>query len=111
VAMPAKIKGEVDEKRALMLLEKVGLGNRANFLAKVLSGGEKQRVAIARALMNDPDLIFADEPTGNLDSATSSVVQQLLLSLCCEMKKSLIVATHDENLALKCGRTIRLAIK
>ncbi|MDX8431620.1 MAG: ABC transporter ATP-binding protein [Candidatus Algichlamydia australiensis] len=111
VLLPGRIAGEPDEKRALMLLEKVGLEERANFLAKVLSGGEKQRVAIARALMNDPQIILADEPTGNLDSHTSSQVQDLLLTLCREMQKSLIVATHDEQLALKCDRTIRLAPK
>ncbi len=111
VLLPSKIAGEADEKRALMLLDKVGLSDRANFLAKVLSGGEKQRVAIARALMNDPQILFADEPTGNLDSHTSSQIQDLLISLCREMKKSLIVATHDEGLALKCDRVIQLEKK
>lgn len=108
VLLPSKIAGEADEKRALMLLDKVGLTERAHFQAKVLSGGEKQRVAIARALMNDPQILLADEPTGNLDSHTSSQIQDLLLTLCREMQKSLIVATHDEGLALKCDRTIRL---
>ena len=111
VLLPGKIAGNADEKRALMLLDKVGLLDRANFLAKVLSGGEKQRVAIARALMNDPQILFADEPTGNLDSHTSSQIQDLLISLCREMKKSLIVATHDEGLALKCDRIIHLEKK
>ena len=105
VLMPARIaKMPANKKRALALLEQVGLLERAHFRAHVLSGGEKQRVAIARALMNDPDILLADEPSGNLDTAQSSAIHQLLLSC----KKALVVVTHDENLANLCDRKYHL---
>lgn len=94
--------------RAHFLLERVGLTNRANFPAKLLSGGEKQRVAIARALMNDPEIILADEPSGNLDSATSDMIYQLLNSCVIEYGKTLIAVTHDHMLASLCDRTLIL---
>ncbi len=114
VLMPAKIgrkptqKGSEAYERALLLLDLVGLNKRAFFLTKLLSGGEKQRVAIARALMNNPDLILADEPSGNLDSTTSSLIHDLLLSTVKEMGKTLIVVTHDKELASSCDRTLLL---
>jgi len=114
ILMPAKIarlptgQGTPAYKRALALLEKVGLKKRASFAAKLLSGGEKQRAAIARALINDPDLILADEPTGNLDHAHSQEIHTLLLSLIKEGNKSLIVVTHDVEFASLCTRKLLL---
>jgi lipoprotein-releasing system ATP-binding protein len=114
VLMPAKIarqptnKGSPAYQRALFLLESVGLKDRAHFLAKLLSGGEKQRAAIARALCNDPDLILADEPSGNLDHAHSQDVHALLIRLAKEFNKSLIVVTHDKELSSLCDLTLQL---
>ncbi len=106
VLMPAKI-GRLDRKsRALELIERVGLKGREKQLAKHLSGGEKQRVAIARALCNDPDLIFADEPTGNLDEGCSKEIQDLLFQTA--WNKALVIVTHDTNLASACDKTLTL---
>lgn len=105
VLMPAKIaRNDVSPKSAafklgLSLLEQVNLGHRAHFNSKVLSGGEKQRVAIARALCNNPDIIFADEPSGNLDKETAQHIHHLLISFTKKQNKSLIIVTHDESLA------------
>lgn len=88
--------------RALSLLEKVGLSDRAGFDTKLLSGGEKQRVAIARALCNSPDIILADEPSGNLDRTNAAHIHKLLLDYVKEEGKSLIVVTHDPELANLC---------
>ncbi len=105
VLMPAKIGRKsiapksVAYKRALDLLDAVGLKDRAHFSTKLLSGGEKQRVSIARALCNDPAIILADEPSGNLDKETASVIHNLLIRFAKEHNKSLIVVTHDDNLA------------
>ncbi len=109
VLMPARI-GRItpSPEHALHLLDQVGLAPRAHFLAKQLSGGEKQRIAIARALCNDPDLILADEPTGNLDYATSQAVHELLLYTVRKLDKTLIVVTHDRELAALCDRTLIL---
>jgi lipoprotein-releasing system ATP-binding protein len=85
-----------------MLLEKVGLSDRAQFDTKLLSGGEKQRVAIARALCNAPDIILADEPSGNLDKTNAAHIHKLLLDYVKEEGKSLIVVTHDPELAGLC---------
>jgi lipoprotein-releasing system ATP-binding protein len=114
ILMPAKIarhpthKGSFAHQRALDLLEIVGLKERACFLAKLLSGGEKQRAAIARALCNDPDLILADEPSGNLDHAHSQEVHSLLISLAKDFNKSLIVVTHDRDFSSLCDQTLLL---
>jgi lipoprotein-releasing system ATP-binding protein len=114
VLMPARIArknttpGTPAHQRALELLHLVGLSERAHFLTKLLSGGEKQRAAIARALCNDPDLIIADEPSGNLDQTNSNEIHELLLRLVKEKGKSLIVATHDLELAKLCDRTFSL---
>ena len=111
VLMPAKIArksshpGSAAHQRALMLLELVGLQDRAHFPAKLLSGGEKQRAAIARALCNDPDLILADEPSGNLDSRQSQEIQSLLIRLTHEFNKALIVVTHDKDFSSLCNKT------
>ncbi len=94
--------------RAKKLLEFVGLVERANAPAKLLSGGEKQRASIARALFNDPDILLVDEPTGNLDPVNASLVQKLLLSSCKEQNKSLILVTHDEEFAALCDEVFLL---
>ncbi|REJ79276.1 MAG: ABC transporter ATP-binding protein [Acidobacteria bacterium] len=111
VVLPMRIRGasEKDLKpRALEALESVGLGDKSEKRAKDLSGGEKQRVCIARAIVGDPDVVFADEPTGNLDSKTSRTIEDLLLDLNRENGITVVIVTHDEDLARKCGRTIDL---
>lgn len=101
VLMPARIaRRPASRQKGLELLELVGLEERADFPAKFLSGGERQRAAIARALCNDPSLILADEPSGNLDRANAQKVGKILISL----KKSLILVTHDPDLASLCDR-------
>jgi predicted ABC-type transport system involved in lysophospholipase L1 biosynthesis ATPase subunit len=109
VTLPSMIRGRGARDRAAAWLEKTGLGDRLGHLPYELSGGEQQRVAIARALINDPRLIFADEPTGNLDNATGSEIMNLLLSLVAESGKSLIVVTHDTRLATLGDRRVTLA--
>jgi len=93
---------------ACSLLEHVGLADRLHFNTKLLSGGEKQRVAIARALCNNPDIILADEPSGNLDKDTSRHIHQLLLDLARHQGKTLIIVTHDPELAAMCQTHYRL---
>ena len=93
--------------RAKSLLAKVGMASHADKFPSALSGGEQQRVAIARALANDPDIVFADEPTGNLDSKTSDDIFELLKSLTDE-GKNVIMVTHNNELAERCGRTIQI---
>lgn len=94
----AKIPHEKQRKRAVQLLEEVGLTTRLNHRPKELSAGERQRVAIARALANNPSLILADEPTGELDSETGIKIIQLLLDFCRKRKTTVVVATHDEKI-------------
>jgi predicted ABC-type transport system involved in lysophospholipase L1 biosynthesis ATPase subunit len=89
-------------------LERVGLGNRLQHLPAELSGGEQQRVAIARALMNKPGIIFADEPTGNLDSKTGEAIMDLLFGIVREEKTALVVVTHDPALALRGDRRLEI---
>ncbi|NGX55391.1 MAG: Lipoprotein-releasing system ATP-binding protein LolD [Chlamydiae bacterium] len=114
ILMPALISGKPIHKgtpayqRALELLGKVDLEDRAEFSTKLLSGGEKQRVAIARALCNDPGIILADEPSGNLDHQTSKMIHDLLLHCCKDLSKALIVVTHDRELASLCDKTVQL---
>jgi predicted ABC-type transport system involved in lysophospholipase L1 biosynthesis ATPase subunit len=97
--LPGSIRRQQRPEIATQLLERVGLADRAHHLPSELSGGEQQRVAIARALANDPTIVFADEPTGNLDSGNGHAVMQLLLELVREKNKTLVVVTHDQNLA------------
>lgn len=105
VLMPARIaRLSPSRKRGLELLELVGLQDRADFPARLLSGGERQRAAIARALCNDPALILADEPSGNLDRANAKKIGDLLLSL----RKTLILVTHDPDLASLCHKRYTL---
>lgn len=105
ILMPARIaRRPIDKKKGMELLELVGLEERAHFPAKFLSGGERQRAAIARALCNDPSLILADEPTGNLDRANGKKIGEILISL----KKSLILVTHDPDLAALCDKKYTL---
>ena len=111
VALPMRIRGasEKDLKiDALESLRAVGLEDKAAKNAKDLSGGEKQRVCIARALVGKPQVIFADEPTGNLDSITGETVENLLLQLNKQKGITVIIVTHDEDLANKCERTIEI---
>lgn len=95
-------------KRASELLEAVGLDGRGHDLPSQLSGGEQQRVAIARALINEPGLLLADEPTGNIDSETSLEIMELLLNLRAQRGMTVIVATHDPLIAARCDRMVRL---
>lgn len=96
-------------ERAVALLERVGLGERLNHYPTQLSGGEQQRVALARAFVNDPQILFADEPTGNLDAETGRGVVDLLFELNREMGVTVVLVTHDPDLAARAGRIIRLA--
>jgi lipoprotein-releasing system ATP-binding protein len=106
VLMPSRIaRRPLDRKKGLELLALVGLEERADFPAKFLSGGERQRAAIARALCNNPSLILADEPTGNLDRANARKIGEILISL----NKALILVTHDPELAALCNKKYTLS--
>ena len=111
VMLPARLarvgRKEVND-RAVGLLGRVGLGERLTHRPQELSGGERQRVAIARALVLDPEIILADEPTGNLDHATGASVLQLLLELAHERSRTVLIVTHDPEVAAKCDRTVTL---
>lgn len=96
------------EKRARELLDRVGLGHRLRHRPSELSGGEQQRVALARALMNSPDVIMADEPTGNLDSVSGERVLECLFELGLESERTLILVTHNEKIAQRCRQQLRL---
>jgi predicted ABC-type transport system involved in lysophospholipase L1 biosynthesis ATPase subunit len=109
VLLPGMIGGRTKASAAEESLTVVGLKDRMQHLPAELSGGEQQRVAIARALTNDPEIIFADEPTGNLDSKTGEAVIDLLLDLSRERTKTLLLVTHDERLARRGDRTLRIA--
>jgi len=110
VMLPLELAGAKDARqRAELSLQQVGLSARATHLPKHLSGGEQQRVALARAFVTQPRILFADEPTGNLDAATGSQVIELMLELNRAQGTTLILVTHDEALAGRCGKQLRLA--
>ncbi|XHR30303.1 MAG: ABC transporter ATP-binding protein [Chthoniobacteraceae bacterium] len=108
VMLPSMISGRASREAAENALERVGLGGRCHHLPAELSGGEQQRVAIARALINDPTILFADEPTGNLDSKTGETIVDLLLALVRENQKTLLVVTHDARLAERGDRKVEI---
>jgi putative ABC transport system ATP-binding protein len=107
--LPLELAGRSDARpAAIEVLAKVGLGERVGHYPRQLSGGEQQRVAIARAFITRPDVLFADEPTGNLDSVTGERIMDLLFGLNEEAGATLVLVTHDRDLAARCGRVIRL---
>ncbi len=109
VMLPAELRGDAGaQAQALELLERVGLGNRATHYPRQLSGGEQQRVAIARAFASRPTVLFADEPTGNLDTRTGARIIDLLFQLNAEFDTTLVLVTHDDRLAGRCGRLVEL---
>ncbi|MBI4495826.1 MAG: ABC transporter ATP-binding protein [Deltaproteobacteria bacterium] len=105
---PVKMTGEERRRRAMELLEQMEMGHRMEHLPSALSGGEKQRVAIARALVNRPKVIFADEPTGNLDSATGDAIMDILTRLHAKEGVAILMVTHEVELAKKAERLIRM---
>ena len=109
VMVPLELRGADAGERALELLEQVGLGERAFHYPVQLSGGEQQRVAIARAFINEPGILFADEPTGNLDGGTAGRVRELLFDIQSARGASLVLVTHDEDLARRTDSILRLA--
>ena len=109
VSVPLELQGDKEATEvARTLLEKVGLGDRTHHYPSQLSGGEQQRVALARAFSNRPEILFADEPTGNLDEQTGERVVQLLFDLNQEAGTTLVIVTHDLNLAGRCNELMRL---
>ena len=109
VMVPLELRGEKNIKsKAIDLLQKVGLGNRGHHYTAQLSGGEQQRVSMARAFINKPQILFTDEPTGNLDAETSRGIVELIFNLNKEAGTTLIMVTHDLELANKTGRIIKL---
>ena len=106
--LPGMIGGRAKKSVAEESLRAVGLSERLQHLPAELSGGEQQRVAIARAVVNDPEIIFADEPTGNLDSKTGDSIMDLLLSLARERNKTLLVVTHESRLAERGDRQLHM---
>lgn len=109
VAVPLELQGNKNaSEKAKTLLEKVGLGDRVHHYPSQLSGGEQQRVAVARAFCNDPEILFADEPTGNLDEETGEKITKLLFDLNQELGTTLVIVTHDLELARKSDRILQL---
>jgi len=109
VMLPLELRGDADvEASARQILEKVGLGQRLGHYPRQLSGGEQQRVALARAFVTRPSLLFADEPTGNLDTHTGQAIIELLFEMNADAGTTLVLVTHDEHLAERCGRLLRL---
>jgi len=111
VMVPLELRGEATKevrKRAVQLLEEVGLGDRTHHYPTQLSGGEQQRVAVARAFINNPKILFADEPTGNLDTETGEHIENLIFDLNRKEGTTLVLVTHDLELADKCDRIIKI---
>jgi len=109
VMLPLELVGRADARpAALEVLDRVGLAGRVGHYPRQLSGGEQQRVAIARAFVTRPDVLFADEPTGNLDTTTGERIMDLLFGLNAATGATLVLVTHDRSLASRCGRVIRL---
>ena len=111
VMVPIELRGtpyKQVEKQALELLTSVGLGDRVDHYPNQLSGGEQQRVGLARAFIHQPDILFADEPTGNLDGETGEQIEQLLFDLNKQQGTTLVIVSHDRELAQKCDRIIQL---
>ena len=109
VMLPAELRGEtLAREQAIALLDKVGLADRVTHYPRQLSGGEQQRVAIARAFASNPSVLFADEPTGNLDTHTGERIIDLLFELNKEFGTTLIMVTHDPRLAERCDRTVAI---
>jgi putative ABC transport system ATP-binding protein len=107
--VPLELRGEKGvATKSIELLERVGLGSRLHHYPTQLSGGEQQRVALARAFSNDPEILFADEPTGNLDEETGIKVEELLFQINKEQGTTLVLVTHNMELARKTGRILRL---
>lgn len=110
VTLPSLLRGEhEDNARGKALLEAVGLGHRLDHLPTQLSGGEQQRVAIARAFMTHPKILFADEPTGNLDQKTAAKIVELLFNMNREFGTTLVLITHDMTLAKRCDRVLSMS--
>lgn len=108
VALPLELRGQAGTDAARALLQRIGLGERLHHLPRQLSGGEQQRVAIARAFVAKPRILFADEPTGNLDRRTGLTIEDLLFDMDTARATTVVVVTHDERLASRCDRQLRL---
>jgi len=112
VMLPLELQGDVStaemRRRATTLLERVGLGARLSHYPKTLSGGEQQRVALARAFVTEPDILFADEPTGSLDTATGEAVIALMFELNQSAGSTLVLVTHDRSVAARCNRILTI---
>ena len=108
ILMPVWNDRKVKKESALNMLEIMGLTDRANHMPNELSGGEQQRVALARALINNPKILFADEPTGNLDRQTGEKIENLMFEMCSKLKTTLLVVTHSQELANLADRQIKI---
>ena len=108
ILMPVWNERKAKKEYALNMLETMGLTDRANHMPNELSGGEQQRVALARALINNPKILFADEPTGNLDRQTGEKIEDLMFSMCSKLKTTLLVVTHSQELANLADRQIKI---